>query len=142
MIITKIFMDDNDAEVTTLNFSRLERITIGFTLLLLAFLAGWSLCRQVEHARAFVPVPVTSAPSSSALPFPSGSSPTVERININTADAALLQTLPEIGEKRAADIIAYREANGPFAIPEAISDVPGIGASTLAAIIDLITVGD
>ena len=55
-------------------------------------------------------------------------------------DYKSLLALPGIGEKRAADIIAYREAHGPFLIPEAISDVPGIGLSTLENIINLITV--
>ena len=127
-----------------MNFSRLERITVTLTLLIIAFLAGWFLCRRHDNALAFVPAssPVQSAaPAHSASPSVS-QSPAVERININTADAAQLQTLPGIGEKRAADIIAYREENGPFAIPEAITDVPGIGTATLEEIIDLITVED
>ena len=79
-----------------------------------------------------------------ALP-PAASSPTstsgpVQRVNINTADAAELETLPGIGEKRAADIIADRTANGPFRIPEDIARVPGIGSGTLERIIDYITV--
>lgn len=37
---------------------------------------------------------------------------TNKKININTADASELQQLSGIGEKRAADIINYREANG------------------------------
>lgn len=50
-------------------------------------------------------------------------------VNINTADAALLCTLPGIGESRAADIIAYREAHGDFAVCEDIMQVPGIKES-------------
>ena len=40
----------------------------------------------------------------------------------------------------AADIIADREANGPFTYPEEITRVPGIGEGTLEGIIDYITV--
>src|SRR5690606_7017525 len=36
------------------------------------------------------------------------------RMNLNSADAALLQRLPRIGPALAGRIIAYREANGPF----------------------------
>ena len=126
-----------------MNFSRLEKITIFFTALLLAFLSGWFLCRQQEATKIFVPSPTDSPSVSETVPSPAPSRTPlsdVERININTADAALLQTLPGIGEKRAADIIAHREAHGLFLYPEAITDVPGIGTATLNEIIDLITV--
>lgn len=45
---------------------------------------------------------------------------------INTADAEALTALPGIGEAKAADIIAYREAHGAFSSPEDIMKVPGI----------------
>ena len=44
-----------------------------------------------------------------------------------------------IGEQRAADILAYRQANGPFEKPEDLLEVKGIGEKKLAAIIDDIT---
>jgi competence protein ComEA len=59
-------------------------------------------------------------------------------ININTASAAELQTLPGIGEAYARRIIEYREAHGPFAGPEAIMDVSGIGPATYERIKDRI----
>jgi competence protein ComEA len=62
-------------------------------------------------------------------------------ININTAGQSDLEMLPGIGPSTAADIIAYREANGPFAAIEAIMDVPGIGEGKFEAMRDLITVG-
>lgn len=126
-----------------MTLSRLERITIVFTLTVIAFLSGWFLSRQHQAALTFVPAPSPSvgaeeAPAPSASTAPSPSAPAL--VNINTADAEQLRTLPGIGAKRAADIIAYREAHGPFAIPEAISDVPGIGTALLEGIIDRITV--
>lgn len=45
---------------------------------------------------------------------------------INTADAEALTSLPGIGEAKAADIIAYRQAHGAFLSPEDIMKVPGI----------------
>ncbi len=47
-------------------------------------------------------------------------------VNINTADAAALCTLPGIGETRAGDIIDYREKNGGFETKEDIMKVPVI----------------
>ena len=64
-----------------------------------------------------------------------------EPININTASARALETLPGIGPGRAADIVAYREEHGPFRIPEEITKVKGIGESTMEGLIDLITTG-
>ncbi len=61
-------------------------------------------------------------------------------VNINTADAALLCTLPGIGESKAGDIIAYREKNGNFATKEDIMKVPGIKESVYEKISDKITV--
>ena len=50
-----------------------------------------------------------------------------ETINVNTADAYDLQRLPGIGEKRAQDIIAWREEHGPFQTLEELTEVSGIG---------------
>lgn len=47
-------------------------------------------------------------------------------VNINTADAALLMTLPGIGEAKAKSIIAYREEKGAFKKIEDIMNITGI----------------
>ncbi len=61
-------------------------------------------------------------------------------VDINTAPAALLCTLPGIGEAKAAEIIAYREAHGSFASCEDIMKVPGIKTNIYEKICDKITV--
>lgn len=61
-------------------------------------------------------------------------------INLNRATAAELETLPGIGPSTAAQIITYREQNGPFATIEAIMDVPGIGPAKFNALKDLVVV--
>jgi competence protein ComEA len=62
-----------------------------------------------------------------------------DEININTADAAELETLPGIGPTRAQQIIDYRQQHGPFATIEEIMDVSGIGPATFEGLQDLIT---
>lgn len=61
------------------------------------------------------------------------------RVNINTADTTLLESLPGIGPSLAERIVAYRQANGPFTTVEDIVQVPGIGPATLDKIRELIT---
>jgi competence ComEA-like helix-hairpin-helix protein len=55
-------------------------------------------------------------------------------VDVNTAVATELAQLPGLGPTTAARIIEYREAHGPFAAPDSLLDVPGIGPVTLEAI--------
>ncbi|MGN0135808.1 helix-hairpin-helix domain-containing protein [Anaerotignum sp.] len=66
----------------------------------------------------------------------------LEKLNINTAAAEELIRLSGIGEKRAADIITYRERNGNFSCIEDIMQVSGIGEKTYEKIKEEITVGE
>lgn len=63
-------------------------------------------------------------------------------VNINTADLALLDTLPGIGPTTAQRIIDFREANGPFRQVDDLLKVAGIGPVTLERLRPLITVGN
>ncbi len=76
---------------------------------------------------------------SSYMPGSGTAETAAGKVNINTADAAALQTLPGIGPSRAADIIAYREKNGAFAGIEDIMKVPGIKNAAFAKLEDMIT---
>jgi competence ComEA-like helix-hairpin-helix protein len=69
-----------------------------------------------------------------------GSAYAAELVNINTADAAALDTLPGIGETKALAIIEYRTSHGPFSAIEELQNVTGIGAATFADLKDLVTV--
>jgi competence protein ComEA len=62
------------------------------------------------------------------------------RINVNTANGNELEALPGIGPALAQRILDYRQANGPFARPEDIKKVKGIGDSIFGQIEELITV--
>lgn len=53
------------------------------------------------------------------------------KVNVNTAEASALETLPGIGPTLAKRIIAYRNEHGPFATVEDLTDVPGIGPAVL-----------
>ena len=63
-------------------------------------------------------------------------------INLNQATAAELETLPRIGPKIAARILAYRAAHGPFRQVQDLTDVQGIGEKTLARLAPLVTVAE
>ena len=61
-------------------------------------------------------------------------------VNINAASAKCLETLPGIGSVRAESIVDHREQEGPFASPESITEVSGIGDGIYRRIAELITV--
>ncbi len=58
------------------------------------------------------------------------------KVNINTADAAQLQKLNGIGEKKAQQIISYRQKNGQFKAVDELKQVSGIGDKTFAGLKD------
>jgi len=58
----------------------------------------------------------------------------VGRMDPNRAGAAELTRLPGIGPALAGRIVAERDRNGPYASPEALLRVRGIGPKTLARI--------
>ena len=62
------------------------------------------------------------------------------KVDINTADAATLMTLPGIGKQKAEKIIAYREANGSFSRIEDIMLVGGIKEGLFNMVKDMICV--
>jgi len=88
------------------------------------------------------------------IPYIEGASPVIptpgeeviaagtELIDINTASAAELDSLPGIGPSLAQRIIEYREENGPFLTTEDIINVSGVGPGTYENMKDLITVGE
>ena len=79
----------------------------------------------------------TSAPASAT----SGTGQTKSAlVNLNTATEADFQTISGIGQKRAQDIIAYREANGRFKSVDDLKNVSGIGAKTLEKLKEYVTV--
>ena len=64
------------------------------------------------------------------------------RVDINTADASELASLPGIGERRAAAVIEYREKNGRFTDIRQLMQISGIGEAVYAGLKDLVRVGE
>lgn len=64
------------------------------------------------------------------------------KININTASLSELISLPGIGEKKAQQIISYREKAGGFENKEDITKVKGIGEGIYTKIKDMIEISE
>ena len=91
---------------------------------------------QGEQAPEEVPSGEPNAPGQET-PSPNES---FGRVNINTANADELKSLPGVGEATATAIVKERESAGPFTSPEDIMRVSGIGEKKFAKIKDLIDV--
>ncbi|MUV39572.1 ComE operon protein [Lentibacillus sp. JNUCC-1] len=63
-----------------------------------------------------------------------------DKVRINYADKAEVETLPGIGPSKAAAIIAHREEHGLFRTVEDLLEVSGIGEKTLDNIKDALQV--
>lgn len=99
----------------------------------LVFLAGLFTGRNTNSASTYATVDRTIIYLTEA---------TGGLINLNTADAEILKTLPGIGEALAQRIIARRTELGGFTSIQQLLDVEGIGNKTVENIIDLICLED
>lgn len=61
-------------------------------------------------------------------------------IDINTAGAPELESLPGVGPALAARILAQRQAKGPFRSVRDLLEVSGVGEKTLARFAELVVV--
>lgn len=61
-------------------------------------------------------------------------------VDLNTADAATLESLPGVGPVTASSILTWRTANGSFGSVDQLVEVDGIGPATLARLRPLVTV--
>lgn len=122
-----------------MKISGLEKCVLALTLAFLVFLGGYFLGGR-NTGEPYTVSTQTRWTEEVGAAMPEVETPAGGSVDINTATALELQALPGIGAVRAEEIVADREANGPFRIPEDITRVPGIGQGTLEEIIDRITV--
>jgi competence ComEA-like helix-hairpin-helix protein len=86
------------------------------------------------------PTKSTSTPGPMAAPKPAAApAPAGGKVNINTATADQLSTLPGVGKETAERIIDYRTKT-PFKTIDDLKNVKGIGEAKFGKIKDLITV--
>ena len=89
------------------------------------------------------PTPTAVLQEANQAPLTPTVSPSLLRVNINTASAQeLAQALPGIGDVLAARIVAYRELHGPFARTDQLMAVRGIGPTLYERIRTLVAVGE
>lgn len=93
----------------------------------------------VDGEQVFVPLPGEVSPLGQA-PAGTNSGTAAGVLNLNTATAAELETLPGIGPVMAGRIIEWRTAHGRFTSVEELGEVSGIGPTLLGRLRDLVTV--
>lgn len=137
-----------------MKIGKAEWAAILVTLTLLSFAAGFFFGRSTVPSAVVVTgaVPVgspysapeeTSPAVSEAAPEETEAQPSPEAefpIDLNSADTAQLEALPEIGPVLAQRIVDYREAQGGFSSVEELKNVSGIGDKTYDAIKNLVKV--
>lgn len=96
-----------------------------------ADLAAVNLARLLEDGEQIV-VPAVGAAAAAPGTGPPGD----DRVDLNTADQAALETLPRIGPALAERIMAWRDENGRFGSVDDLLAVPGIGEKLLAGLRD------
>jgi competence protein ComEA len=105
--------------------------------------AGVNLARVLTDGEQLVVPRQGEAPapaaSGSAGASSTGASPSTP-VDLNTATAEQLETLPRVGPSLAARIIAWRSAHGRFTRVADLGRVPGIGDRTLASLTPLVRV--
>lgn len=133
-------------------------VATGLTAVLVIFILGFSLGRApTEDGMLLVSSQsamessaiVNSEPESSAAEQPSSalsessqSESAVFPVDLNTADEALLDSVPGIGEVIAGRIIEYRNSVGKFKTVDELLNIKGIGEKTLEEMRDYLTVSE
>ena len=102
--------------------------------------------RRLMFALVILVATVISSPSTSWAQAAKGGSSAKARataanpVNLNSASATQLQTLPGVGASAAQRIVEYRQKNGNFKKIEELMNVKGIGEKSFLKLKALITV--
>jgi comEA protein len=113
-----------------------QRVTLtglAVAALLAIGLLAWRRQTPLVVFEAGVPQPLRHSEWDEALRA-------ARQVNLNTADAATLARLPEIGPALAERIVAYRERHGQFLTREELLRVQGVGPKTFEQLADYVSV--
>ena len=107
--------------------------------------------KVADGSRIYVPRKGEQVPAAGGGPVGGASDPTGAGggpsggaggpVDLNSATAEQLDTLPGVGPATAAAILTYRTRHGRFKTVTELLEVPGIGPSKLEALRPLVTVG-
>jgi competence protein ComEA len=98
--------------------------------------SGLNLARALVDGEQIVVPNVGEVPAAGTAP---GVATAGGKININTADATVLESLPRVGPAMAKRIIDWRTKNGRFSALEDLMSVTGVGEKTFDSLKDLVT---
>ena len=102
--------------------------------------AGINLARPLVDGEQIRVPAIGEAPAIGSGDVGSSGASANGTVNLNTADAAALDTLPGVGPATAQRILDWRDENGRFTAIEDLMSVSGIGEKTFADLKDLVTV--
>ena len=122
-------------------------ILIALAAAFLLFAAGFCVGRlQTDGNTRVITMRQPAAVSESATQAMSSTEETAAmqqgaKLDLNTATAEELMTLPGIGEVLAGRIVAYRAAHGSFSSIDELAQEAGIGEKRIDDIRDYVTLG-
>ena len=96
--------------------------------------------RMMIAALLVLSLGVTTLGAQDSRPAPKAPDTVTAPVNLNTATAAQLESLPGIGPDMAQRIVEYRQQNGGFKKVEDLMNVRGIGEASFLKLKALITV--
>lgn len=100
-----------------------------------------NLARRLVDGEQIV-VGAKSVPGGAADPgVPGAPGVTTGAVDLNLADATVLDTLPGVGPVTAAAILRWRDEHGGFTSVEQLQEVDGIGPKTYAQLAPLVVAG-
>ncbi|WP_432244611.1 ComEA family DNA-binding protein [Arthrobacter sp. G.S.26] len=86
------------------------------------------------------PLPAAGGGAGGDSGLPDGPAPPVLKVNLNTANAETLATLPKVGPVLAQRIVLWRKEHRPFRTTAELDAVDGVGPKLLEALLPLVTV--